>query len=152
MGLFSRMLLFFMLLAIGEFVVGVQTPATSLFSGNANITSQFGYNATNSTDGTPGVQGSWWDNSLGIVSDNSGVLTIIGIALIVTLFSGFGNLLPILVFVPVAVFFLTFVTYPQSIINAPGMPVEIRTFLNLFYIVLNILFIYSLISWLKGQE
>ena len=146
MGLFSRMLLFFMLLAIGEYAVGIQTPALALINGNANMNSQFGYNATTSQ------QGSWWSSSLNLVSNNGGALAIIGVGLLVTVFAGFGFILPILVFVPVAVFFLAFVTYPQSLINASGMPTELTLLANLFYAVLNVLFIYSLITWLKGQD
>jgi hypothetical protein len=146
MGLFSRMLLFFMLLAIGEYAIGIQTPATSLLSGNAGLNAQFGYNATNQT------QGSWWSSSLGLISSNGGVLTIIGVGILVMVFAGFGFILPTLVYIPVAVFFLAFVTYPQSLIYAPGMPSQVTLLCNLFYAVLNVLFVYALISWLKGQE
>jgi hypothetical protein len=140
------MLLFFMLLAIGEYSVGIQTPANTLMGGNANMTSTFGYNNTN------GQQGSWWSSSLNLVSNNGGTLVIIGVGILVMVFAGFGFILPILVFVPVAVFFLAFVTYPQSLIYAPGMPSEVTLLANLFYVVLNVLFIYSLITWLKGQD
>lgn len=146
MGLFSRMLLFFMLLAIGEFAVGIQPPATALLSGNSNMTAQFGYDAATQT------QGSWWKSTLGLLDQYSAILALVGVGLLVSIFAGFGNLLPVLVFVPVAVFFLAFVTYPQSLINAPGMPAEITFLCNLFYAVLNVLFVYALISWLKGQE
>ena len=146
MALFSRLLLFFCLLAIGEYALGVTTPATALIAGNNQLNSQYGYNATTQTTG------SWWSNSLGIISNNGGTYAIIGVALVVVAAAGFGFVLPILIFIPVAIFFLTVVTYPQSLINAPGMPTSITFLLNLLYAVLNILFVYSLITWIRQME
>lgn len=158
--------MFYIVFAIGEYALGMATPATDLLSpGDPNIhtcgstgygsigtlpcgcgndhTSPCGYASLLNTFGSS--DGWWFTASIAAVAGIIAALSIASLGQI-------GYTMPILIFVPFAAFFLTIVSYPSAILNGTGTPNEVRTLFGFIYTALSILFIYSLVSWVKGNE
>lgn len=136
MSLFTRLLMFYCIFAIGEYAIGIETPAATLLNGGyAGFISSFA-------------------NAGGVFWIAFGAVAVAGVIAGAGLIGGssMGSVMPIVLFAPFAVAFLTFITYPSTLFNSTAVPVEIQPLIQFFYTMLNILMVYALISWLKGNE
>lgn len=136
MALFTKMLVLFVCLAFAFAVFGIGTPATSAFGKIQNAT----YNKTSNAGMIPTIT-----NTL----DNINGITAVAIVASV-IFSG-GSITAIL-FAATAIFFVSYFAFPSDLLGAAGFPPELSLLVTFFYLIMEILFAFSLISWLKGND
>jgi hypothetical protein len=133
MGLLNKLIILYFFTAIYLFIGGVQTPFTGLMTGTLD-----------------------WNTAIadvfGVVSLAFGAMAIVASAV----FSG-GITIYVLI-APICVFLATFLTFPSTLFNSGGLPVELvgtvanPGFLRLVYYALNFLFGLAIVSWFKGSE
>jgi len=131
LSLFSKMLIFYLVVAIGLYSFGVGTPFTAFLSGEEDLLSFIG------------------DSGTGFIINLGVAVAAAGIAASLLQAS---SLIPVLLLAAFASFFLTFLTYPQSLIEAVGTPEELRLLLNGVFVLFNLLFVIGLVSFLFGRN
>lgn len=128
MGLFTNLLILYLCMAVGLFAFGIETPASSILAGGGSVLS----------------------NNLQLLGVN--LLSVAAIAALITVsMAGGGFSIPIIIGVALAASLLTLFSYPFGIINAAGTPDEIRGLLTAFAYLLQFLFVFSMINWIKGS-
>jgi hypothetical protein len=130
MSLFSKLVIFYAVFAIGLMSFGIPTPFNAFISGSGDLTDFVGNSSTGFIAGIAAA-------------------TVAGIA--VSILGGFAAV-SFVIFAAFAAFFLTFLTFPASLTGAAGLPTEFANLLQGFVVLLNIVFTIALVSWLKGNE
>jgi hypothetical protein len=132
MGLFANILILYLCVAVGFYAFGISTPASAILVGGGdllkgNLMLTFGGQAVN-------------------------LLSVAAVAaLIVVSMTGGGFSLPLVIGVALAATLLTLFTYPFGVINSVGTPPEVIGLLQAFAYVLQFLFIFSMVNWIKGS-
>lgn len=133
MGMLNKLIILYFFMAIYLYVGGIQTPFTGLMTGTLD-----------------------WNTAIAdmfnVVNLAFGAMAIVASAV----FSG-GITIYVLI-APVCIFLATFLTFPSTLFNAGGLPLELvgtdaaPGILRLVYYALNFLFGLAIASWFKGSE
>lgn len=114
-------------MSLGLAVLGMDTPMTNFLTGQQNIVQI--------------AEG---------IATPANLLAAAG-AIAVSIVLGGWNFVYIIT-APMLVGLMAFVTQPVDVLNSPGLPMEVRTFIQAIYAILMIAFAVYAVSWWKGGE